>query len=288
MRELVDISKALQSFSRFVAGTAVHLHTDSQAAWSILSKGCSAKSALHRLAVEVFWWCVSHDVRLHVTWIPRTLNEYADHLAGIYDSDDWMLSEYWFQWLDSLWGKHTIDRFATDKNHLLPRFMSGALASHFWSGLQVSPRDPLELALLKSMKEGMVATRAPSTWMDSYTGIIRRFRSFCADRVPPRVPVPATPITVCLFLQLVAFEAKSYAVVKSASGALFSLHEMALVPVGEIPTKHPLAKGIRAAAKRRIGLKLVNQKDPLELDVLQSGILLYVPDVATCPLVFLC
>ncbi|KAK3246724.1 hypothetical protein CYMTET_43751 [Cymbomonas tetramitiformis] len=123
-RELVGILRALHSFARFVSGTAVHLHTDSQAAWRILSKGCSAKSALHRPAVEVFWWCVSHEVRLHVTWIPRTLNEYADHLAGIYDSDDWMLSEYWFRWLDSLWGRHTVDRFATDKNHLLPRFIS--------------------------------------------------------------------------------------------------------------------------------------------------------------------
>ncbi|KAK3246723.1 hypothetical protein CYMTET_43750 [Cymbomonas tetramitiformis] len=63
---------------------------------------------------------------------------------------------------------------------------------------------------------------------------------------------------------------------------------MALVPVEEIPTKHPLAKGIRAAAKRRIGLKLQNQKDPLELEVLQTGILLYLPDVLTCPLVYLC
>ncbi|KAK3264737.1 hypothetical protein CYMTET_26541 [Cymbomonas tetramitiformis] len=135
----------------------------------------------------------------------------------------------------------------------------------------------------------MVTTRAPSTWLDSYGEIIRRYRSFCAARVPPRVPIPANPITVCLFLQLVTSEAKSYAVVKSASGAPFSLHEMALVPVGEIPTKHPLAKGIRArAAKRRIGLKLRNQKDPLELEILQSGILLYVPEVSTCPIVHLC
>ncbi len=124
----------------------------------------------------------------------------------------------------------------------------------------------------------MVGTRSVSTWADSYLDIIRRYRAFCAARVPPRVPVPATPLTVCLFLQLVASEAKSYAVVKSASGAIFTLHEMALVPASEAPTRHPLAKGIRQAAKRKIGLKLQNQKEPLVLEIIQTGIRLYVPD----------
>eukprot|EP00854_Cymbomonas_tetramitiformis_P026871 gene26871-biopygen27823 len=137
------------------------------------------------------------------------------------------------------------------------------------------------------MKAGMVSTRTPSTWNSSYIGIIRRYRAFCAGRTPPRVPVPADPVTVCLFLQLISSEAKSYASVKSASGALFTWHELALVPLSEIPTKHPLAKGIREAAKRRIGLKLVNQKESLEGDVLRSGILLYVPDAAIASLVAL-
>ncbi|KAK3233117.1 hypothetical protein CYMTET_56568 [Cymbomonas tetramitiformis] len=163
----------------------------------------------------------------------------------------------------------------------------GALASQLWSQLQVSPSDPLDQSLLKSMKEGMVNTRSASTWTDSYLGIISRYRAFCAAKVPPRVPVPAAPLTVCLFLQLVASEAKSYAVVKSASGAIFALHEMALVPAAEAPTKHPLAKGVRQSAKRRLGLKLQNQKEPLTLEVLQTGILLYVPDFQACSLLAL-
>ncbi|KAK3282144.1 hypothetical protein CYMTET_10105 [Cymbomonas tetramitiformis] len=124
LRELVGILKTLQSLARFVVGTTVHLHTDSQSAWRILMKGCSSKAPLHKLAVEIFWWTVHHGVHLEVSWIPCTLNEYADYLAGIYDSDDWMLSTYWFEVLDALWGRHTVDRFATDKNHLLPRFNS--------------------------------------------------------------------------------------------------------------------------------------------------------------------
>jgi len=52
---------------------------------------------------------------------------------------------------------------------------------------------------------------------------------------------------------------------------LFTLHDLAMVPVDRNPTKCPMAKLIRAAAKRRLGLKLVNQKDPLPLHVLQQG-----------------
>jgi hypothetical protein len=33
-----------------------------------------------------------------------------------------------------------------------------------------------------------------------------------------------------------------------------------------------MAKSIRAAAKRRLGLKLINQKDPLPLEVLRAGV----------------
>ena len=61
---------------------------------------------------------------MEVTWIPRESNKLADYLAGIYDGDDWKLSDFWFEWLDELWGPHTVDRFATDKNNLLPRFNS--------------------------------------------------------------------------------------------------------------------------------------------------------------------
>jgi hypothetical protein len=122
-RELIGISSVLQSVVRFVENSYVRMYTDSQAAWRILHVG-SSKEHLHRLAMEVFWFCHRHHIRLDVSWIPREFNSRADGLAGFYDRDDWQLNSSWFRILELRWGEHTIDRFATHLNCLLPRFNS--------------------------------------------------------------------------------------------------------------------------------------------------------------------
>jgi len=95
-------------------------------------------------------------------------------------------------------------------------------------------------------------------------------------------------MTVCLFLQLIATGARTYSVVKSASGMLFTLHEMHMVPETCNPTKCALAKAVRAAAKRRLGVRLVNQKDPLPLPVLLDGVTSVMGmGMDTCPIVLL-
>ena len=138
------------------------------------------------------------------------------------------------------------------------------------------------------MRQGAVQSRAPGTWSNSYTALLARFSRFCASRNPPRRVCPADPMTVCLFLQLVANAANTYSVVKSASGMLFTLHDVALVPLERNPTKCGMAKLIRSVAKRRLGLKLVNQKDPLPLHILQAGVASVVGDGgADVPIVLL-
>ena len=124
-RELVAMLNVLKSLCRFIKGTTVKLHTDSEVAFKIFTKGTSNVSALHRIGVEIFWFCASMQIILDVTWVPRTLNQLADHLSKVYDRDDWQTSEWWFTFLLHKWGPFTIDRFATEKNALLPRFNSG-------------------------------------------------------------------------------------------------------------------------------------------------------------------
>ena len=60
-------------------------------------------------------------------WIPKEQNELADYYSRIVDYDDWMLNPATFSWLNSLWGPHTVDRFANAMNAQLPRFNS-----RFW------------------------------------------------------------------------------------------------------------------------------------------------------------
>ncbi|KAK3244028.1 hypothetical protein CYMTET_46348 [Cymbomonas tetramitiformis] len=293
----------------------------------------------------------------------------ADYLAGIYDGDDWQLNPYWFRWLDGLWGQHTVDRFATDKNALLPRFNSrwwcpgsenidcfsltdwwlennwcnppfglvgrllevlrrfsavatiivpywtgrhwwpilcpdgqhfapfvrdwrelprdtaealflpgGHLDSAFWRQVEVSPRDPLEQELLRSMKMDMVTTRAVGSGCNSYLGAFGRFSRWCAARQPPRECCPALPVTVALYLRFVMDRADTYSVVKTTSGAIHAVHDVALVPKDQNPTKTELCKAVREQARRKFGLGVKNRKAAMPVVLLATGIRMYHTD----------
>ena len=49
-------------------------------------------------------------------WIPRTKNELADYASRIVDLDDWQVSPNVFNMMNSMWGPHTVDRFASPCN----------------------------------------------------------------------------------------------------------------------------------------------------------------------------
>jgi hypothetical protein len=57
---------------------------------------------------------MSNEIDIHTVWIPRIENQRADFLSRIIDIDDWGTIVDFFQLLDSLWGPHTVDRFAPE------------------------------------------------------------------------------------------------------------------------------------------------------------------------------
>lgn len=52
-------------------------------------------------------------------------NEKSDYLSKLIDYDDWGVSVDFFQFIDSKWGPHTVERFANANNRKLQRFNSG-------------------------------------------------------------------------------------------------------------------------------------------------------------------
>jgi hypothetical protein len=46
----------------------------------------------------------------------REQNTPADYLSRILDIDDWAISTEFFQFIDELWGPHSVDRFASSNN----------------------------------------------------------------------------------------------------------------------------------------------------------------------------
>ena len=126
-RELKAVYLMLKSSKDVLNGKSVKWFTDCQNVVSIVRKGSSI-ACLHQLSLDIFWLCLYNSISLEVDWIPRNLNKVSDALSRIIDWDDWFINDYTFQLLDSLWGIHTVDRFANLFNRKLPRFNS-----RFWN-----------------------------------------------------------------------------------------------------------------------------------------------------------
>ena len=125
-RELKAVYLVLLSFAQKLAGNTVKWLTDNQGVMYIIRSG-SRKEHLQG-ALAIFEICFSHNIKLEVEWIPRSLNEHADFISRIIDFDDWSVDLSIFNILNTSWGPHSVDCFATSYNALLPRFHA-----RFWS-----------------------------------------------------------------------------------------------------------------------------------------------------------
>lgn len=72
--------------------------------------------------------CTKYHIEITPVWVPRDENRLADYLSKLTDVDDWGIQPHIFQWVTTLWGPFTIDRFASWYNTKCNRFNS-----RFWN-----------------------------------------------------------------------------------------------------------------------------------------------------------
>ena len=82
------------------------------------------KSHLQSKALEIHKLCAVHGIQLLAEWVPREENELADYLSKLSDTDGWQLNPKLFDWLDSMWGPHSIDCFESSTTKQMSRFCS--------------------------------------------------------------------------------------------------------------------------------------------------------------------
>ena len=126
-RELRAVTQSLEAVAHHLASHRVRWFTDNQNVVRIIQVG-SRKGKLQQEAIKIFNMALRHGIILEPEWIPRGENLFADYLSRIVDHDDWGLSQQFFDLVDSAWGPHTVDRFASEHNAKLPRFNS-----RFWA-----------------------------------------------------------------------------------------------------------------------------------------------------------
>ena len=106
-----------------IKGGRIKWFTDNQNVVRIIKVG-SRVEELQVLALNIFKSVVLHGISIEPEWVPREGNQLADTLSRIVDYDDWGITKVVFQWLDSLWGPHSINRFANSHNRQTERYNS--------------------------------------------------------------------------------------------------------------------------------------------------------------------
>lgn len=97
--------------------------SDSQNCVHIIKVGRKI-SELHNEALAIFKICLIYRIDLEIQWVPREHNYIADNTSKIRDTDNWEVSDEFFHFMDTLWGPHEIDRFATASNRRVTRYNS--------------------------------------------------------------------------------------------------------------------------------------------------------------------
>ena len=121
-REIRGVFRALISFDP-PPGSRVLAQVDCLNLSRVVPFG-SRKASLASVAKALFRWLWDRQIKLDIRWVPRELNNCADDISKLADTDDWQLDPNLFAFLDDLWGPFTLDTFATPANALCGRFFS--------------------------------------------------------------------------------------------------------------------------------------------------------------------
>jgi len=122
--ELRAVRHAIESFADRLTGRHVLLREDNQAVCAILTSYTSRSPEMMRELRRLWYLLDTLDVTLLPKYIRSSDNWWADSLSRTLDKGDWRLRRSLFLQLDSDWGPHSIDRFATQLNSQLPRYNS--------------------------------------------------------------------------------------------------------------------------------------------------------------------
>ena len=93
--------------------------SDSESCVRIVSAGSTKTTYKSK---HIYQLCLKWNINLGIQWIPGNFNFFADSISKVNCTDNWGVSDDFFQLLNSLWGPFDIDRFANLDNMKLFRY----------------------------------------------------------------------------------------------------------------------------------------------------------------------
>lgn len=176
--EMKAVFNGLTYLGKEIADLRIALHVDNTTVHSYLTnfKGGS-QPRLNALAKGIWMWTIANSVEIsEVMWIPTDTMGMPDFESRWEDHEDWQVRRWVFAKAQSQWGPHTIDRFASHRNHLLPRFNSRVWCPNTeainaftqrWSGENnwcVPPVHLIAKVLRLVLEQGAVTTILVPVW----------------------------------------------------------------------------------------------------------------------------
>ena len=124
--ELLAGAFAVKTFVKGKVQMRVRLLMDNLTAAHYINKMGGTKSpVLARLALDLWEWCLHHNVLIEAQYLPGVLNVRADRESRVFlDHHDWKLDPLLFAELNQVWGPLEVDLFASRLSTQLPRFYS--------------------------------------------------------------------------------------------------------------------------------------------------------------------
>jgi hypothetical protein len=164
LKELMAVYLTLQHFQDRIAQSQILVRSDNTTTCAYINKGGGTRSQnLCQLALQLWDWCVLHQVEVKAVHVPGVLNTLADSLSRKrIDQREWGLHSQVVHRIFSCWGRAQVDLFATCHNNKLPTYCSlypfpGALAqdafSISWSSFAVTYAFPPIVVLSKVLRK---------------------------------------------------------------------------------------------------------------------------------------
>ena len=123
--ELLGAFFVLKVCKNHIEGKHVHMLLDNTTAIAYINHMGGKHGNLNSLAVEVWNWCLEHDIWLSAAHLPGVENVEADYESRHFnDRCEWSLHEGVFQRLIEVFGKPEIDLFASRLNATCTRFVA--------------------------------------------------------------------------------------------------------------------------------------------------------------------
>ena len=124
--ELLAGAFAVKTFVKGKVQMRVRLLMDNLTAAHYINKLGGTKSpVLARLALDLWEWCLHHNILIEAQYLPGVLNIRADRESRVFlDHHDWKLDPLLFAELNQVWGPLEVDLFASRLSTQLPRFYS--------------------------------------------------------------------------------------------------------------------------------------------------------------------